>query len=225
MCCGVSAEPAAGVGRGLHALSESEWWRLVAAVEQRDVRAFGVSSGVDRPGSDYEQAVWARNAAGVWLMGHAGLRVGELAKVPWSGVWGAGGATGSCSLGPDVAKGGWSRSMPLDGFCVAALERLRRCVVELPGAGAAIRVWGVGGEWRPGGVRRIRDVLAGLSVRAIARRVRPHELRHTYATRLNKVAKLRVVQDLLGHRSLGSTQRYLEVTWGEKADAVTALGK
>ncbi len=73
--------------------------------------------------------------------------------------------------------------------------------------------------------RYIRALVARLAAKAgIEKRVTPHVLRHTAATRMLKaVGDVRRVQEFLGHSNVSTTQIYTEVLAQDVAEAVDAV--
>ncbi len=68
-----------------------------------------------------------------------------------------------------------------------------------------------GGALTTGGLRYILNRYSG--VEGTNRHVNPHAFRHTFATTmLGNGADVRVVQEMLGHSSISTTQRYTHIT-------------
>jgi integrase/recombinase XerD len=113
-------------------------------------------------------------------------------------------------------KGGRSRLVPVGGYARAALEaylvRARPSLVAAGRGTPAVFVNRRGGRLsRQSAWTILRDaaLLAGLSEAAVS----PHTLRHSFATHLlDGGADIRVVQELLGHVSVTTTQVYTLVT-------------
>jgi site-specific recombinase XerD len=74
---------------------------------------------------------------------------------------------------------------------------------------------------RPLSSRDFQRIVNQLSITSIGRRISPHTLRHTYATRMLRHTNLRVIQELLGHSSIQSTQIYTHVSIDDAQQAIS----
>lgn len=145
----------------------------------------------------------ARDTAVVELLYGSGLRVSELCSLTLASIDLRGAAA------TVWGKGSKERRVPLSPPCVVALEQwseLRAEVATATGVRAPLFVNGRGNKLTPRDVRRILD-------RRAIDPTHPHALRHTFATHLlDNGADLRAVQELLGHASVATTQRYTHVS-------------
>ncbi len=174
---------------------------------------FRVLDGMQAPGP-----IPARDRALLELLYSTGIRVSELVGLDWADVDRRG------EVVRVLGKGRKERIVPVGATALAALEHYRR-------------VWpadrrATGGRSRAGDAVFLNARGGRLTVRSVARIVThwvgragtrvaasPHAFRHSFATHLlNAGADLRVIQELLGHASLSTTQRYTHVDFARLAE-------
>jgi len=148
-----------------------------------------------------------RDRALLEMLYATGLRVGELTSL----------SLDDCDLTSRVVrvlgKGGKERMVPFGDKAWRALRRWLDCARGLRAKTQEVAVFLNlrGGRLTDRSVRRI--LLRRLREAAIRARVSPHALRHSFATHLlGAGADLRAIQELLGHSSLSTTQRYTHVS-------------
>ena len=149
----------------------------------------------------------ARDRAILELLYAAGLRVSELVGLDLGDIDLTGGLVRA------LGKGHKERMVP---FGRQAREALRRWLsISAPlrkrdGDADALFLNLRGGRLTDRSVRRI--LINRLREVAIHAKLSPHDLRHSFATHmLGSGADLRAIQELLGHASLSTTQRYTHV--------------
>lgn len=71
--------------------------------------------------------------------------------------------------------------------------------------------------------QQVRRIIAKAGRKACQRHVHPHMLRHTFATRLMRVTSMRIVQEMLGHIRISSTQIYTHPDQADQDGAIDSM--
>lgn len=149
-------------------------------------------------------ALDARDKALLELLYGSGLRVAELCALDIGDV------DLAAAVVSVIGKGGKRRRLPMHERCVFALRAWlddhREHLSTAATPPEALFLNQVGRRMGPRDVRRVLDRRSPVPTH-------PHALRHSFATHLlDGGADLRIVQELLGHASLQTTQVYTHVS-------------
>jgi integrase/recombinase XerC len=114
-----------------------------------------------------------------------------------------------------LGKGGKERIVPIGQKALAAIKKYRARLQEENGisedSNGPLFLNKSKGRLSARSVARILDKL--VTTCGLLKPVSPHTMRHTFATHmLDAGADLRIVQELLGHKSLSTTQKYTHVS-------------
>jgi site-specific recombinase XerD len=157
---------------------------------------------VERADQLFDTPCSPRDLALVEVLYGCGLRVGEVSGLDRHDV-----DVDQGRLTVRHGKGGKDRIVPMGPPAAKALGAL----LDLPGASdGPIFLNARGGRLS---TRSIRRIIKKVGVAVGAPGLHPHALRHSFATHLlDNGADLRGIQELLGHASLSTTQRYTHVS-------------
>jgi integrase/recombinase XerC len=155
---------------------------------------------------DIARAPWqqARDVALLTLLYGAGLRLGEALGL----------TRGEAPLAPGTiaitGKGRKTRIVPILPAVAEAVQRYLELCPHRVAAAGPLFVGARGGPLHP---RLVQGLMAALRAQlGLAKGASPHALRHSFATHLLAAGgDLRAIQELLGHASLSTTQRYTAV--------------
>jgi integrase/recombinase XerC len=210
----LAVDPTAGIERPTKALP------LPRPLSETTLRALMARIAETPPDlSPLRQRCWGRNRLGVALMLYGGLRIAEAAAL---------------HRGRDVqlaeqvlvvpagaAKGGQARRVPI----VPQLERHLAGVAEAERApGLPVLPVLIGPRTGQALSHRSLEHVADRWLRGLGFDLHCHQLRHSFASHmLWRGADLRGIQELLGHKSIATTERYLLVDDQHKLRAAGRL--
>jgi integrase/recombinase XerC len=180
---------------------------LPAVLRSDEARAL-LSEAGDRAAAPDADRTAVRDVAILELLYATGIRVGELIALDLGDI------DGERQLARVLGKGSKERMTPYGRPAAIAVDRwmrIGRPRMVTSASGAAVFLGVRGGRIDPRVVRAMVHRRAAAVPGAPD--ISPHALRHTTATHLLEGgADLRSVQELLGHASLATTQRYTHVT-------------
>ncbi len=165
----------------------------------------------------------SRDALILLLMLDAGLRVGEVVSLTVGDLYWQDRFVRAVVVHSETSKSKFERSIP-------ASRRLKVAIM-----------WMQKRNWGPNGYtdsdfafptsskvdhiseRHVWHITRAYGKKHLNRKIYPHMLRHTFATRLMTKTSLRVVQQLLGHTSISTTQIYTHPNKNDCEEAIKCI--
>lgn len=148
----------------------------------------------------------------IFLALSTGLRVSELVGLYIEDVAPFGTVSSLLTVPSRISKNGKKREIPINDEARRVLHTfllsrpVEPSITEQPFF-LFVSKW----TKKPLVTRDFQRIVNLLSISSFGRKISPHTLRHTFATMVLKHTNIRVVQELLGHARLNTTQIYTHV--------------
>lgn len=155
----------------------------------------------------------------------AGLRVGEVTKLRVRELYFTTAPVASIIISATNSKNNQERTIPTTQRLRSALGMLHRNIIAPGYFTTESYAFGFGAGCTPITPRQTERVIKSAALEAFGRPIHPHVLRHTFASRLMRTCNIRIVQELLGHRSIRSTQVYTHPNGDDLKKAIDTLEK
>jgi len=153
-----------------------------------------------------------------------GLRNSEIVGLTFECIYYAGDISNNVDIPASFSKNKISRSIPLHSDL---RELLKDFMVHKHNCGESLdaRAYIFVSKYSGNQLnqRDFQRILSKISLKAIGRSIHPHTLRHTFATKLLSKSNIRIVQKVLGHASIQSTQIYTHPSTSEIAAAINQM--
>jgi len=170
-----------------------------------------------------KEKICIRNHTMALLMLDAGLRVGEVVGLRRSNLMFKSDPAEAVCVPASVAKNHKERFVPMTRALSVAICRMRD-IVWVPwlthfdpmAFNSPRRISGFS-------TRQVERIINDAAIVSLGKEVHPHVLRHTFATRMLKFTNIRIVQQLLGHSSIATTQIYTHPNSNDLKEAIENL--
>lgn len=157
------------------------------------------------------------------LMLDAGLRVGEVIAIPRGALSFLRNPVENIGITKDIAKKGSNRMVPVTSRLSASLASMQLNIWIPDSRDQDMTAFYNLANKHPLTKQAVGRIIRGAGWMALRRAIHPHMLRHTFATNLMRTTNSRVVQQLLGHKNLSSTQIYCHPDQQDLKKAIDSL--
>lgn len=157
------------------------------------------------------------------LMLDAGLRVGEVVQLRIADLMFNSIPRTSIVISADIAKNNEERTIPISTRLSKAIKMMNDYwwpIVLKSGVDSAFYSIPT---YRSLTTRQVERFINKAAMESLGRPIHPHILRHTFASRLMRTTNIRIVQQLLGHKDITSTQIYMHPNQRDLTDAITEM--
>jgi len=156
------------------------------------------------------------------FMLEAGLRVGELVQLEIRDVWFQEQPVRTLILRPEITKLHKERHVPVSQTLTTEITKLRKELWYSHYKDPTTFCFYRSSPKNHLTTRSVEAIIRTAALAALGRPIHPHVLRHTFASNMMRVTSARIVQELLGHADLRSTQIYTHPNGNDLAQAIAA---
>lgn len=165
----------------------------------------------------------ARERLIILLFLEAGLRVSEVTRLNLGDLYPNGRAVLEISALASHGRINEVRGIPVSGRLLEAMIEYQKWLPQRNRSNGPKDPAFIGAtRFCRMGPRSMERIVAKWTLKFCGRALWPHALRHTFATKLMRRASIRVVQELLGHANISTTQVYTHPNRNDLAEAIHA---
>lgn len=163
----------------------------------------------DNHGTHKQQIKAYRNEFMAIVMLETGIRVGELCGLRIDDLWYAEQPVSTLVVRKEIAKNHNERHIPISRSLAETIKMMVSTLWYVKNSNPASYAFFVRDPSKPVTTRSVERIILNAGRKALNMDVTPHMLRHTFGSIMMRKTNARVVQALLGHSSLQSTQIYM----------------